>query len=120
MSNVVKSKQGYTGTLTIANRKTRKIFAFSTAGKSPLSNIIQAFLERYKLEDGQTRYIRMDQGGELACSAKFRQILLEQKCILEPTGSDAALENGLAKNPNNTITSMTRRLLYLSGLPPKF
>lgn len=120
MKRIVKSRQGYTATLTIVDRKTRRIFAFPTKGKSPPLKIIDSFLTKYQLPNNGTRFIRTDQGGELAKSSKFRQLLLQHNCILEPTGSDAASESGLAERPNATLTNMTRRLLYLSGLPPQY
>ena len=94
MTRVVKSQQGYTATLTIVDQKMRKLFAFPTAGKSPPLHIVKAFLDRYKIGYGRTRYIRTNQGGELARSTQFCQLLLSHNCILEPTGSDAASENG--------------------------
>ena len=72
------------------------------------------------MEDAHTQFVRVDQGGELARSAKFKELLLRHNCILEPTGTDAASENGLAEQPNIMLAKMTSRLLYLSGLPPTF
>ena len=63
MSRVVKSRQGYTATLTIVDRKIRTLFSFPTAGKSPPIKIIEAFLDIYKLKDGRTSYVCTDQGG---------------------------------------------------------
>ena len=88
--------------------------------KLPLMKIINAFLVKYQIPDKGTRFVITNQGGELAKSAKFRQLLLQHNCILEPTGSNAASENGLAKRPNATLANMTRRLLYLSGLPLQY
>ena len=70
MTRVVKSQQGYTATLTIVDQKTRTLFAFPTAGKSSPLRIVKAFLDRYIIGDGRTRYIRTDQGGELERSTK--------------------------------------------------
>ena len=55
MSRVVKAQQGYTATLTIVDKKTKKIFAFQTVGKLPPLKIIQAFLDRYKTADGRKK-----------------------------------------------------------------
>ena len=66
MKRVVQSRQGYSATLTIIDKKTRKLFAFPTAGKSPPLQIVKAFLEQYKTSDGRTRFVRTDQGAELA------------------------------------------------------
>ena len=63
VSRAFKLRQGYTATLIIVDRKTRKLFEFPTAGKSPPIKIREAFLERYKLKDGRTRFIRTDQDG---------------------------------------------------------
>ena len=106
MKRVVKSRQGYTATLTMVECKIRKMFAFPTAGKSPPLKIVDAFLECYKLQGGRNRYTRTDQGSKLSWMTNFREILLKHNCILEPTGLNAASENGLAERPNETIAHL--------------
>ena len=65
-SRVVRSRQGSTATLLIIDRKTRRIFAFPTMGKSPPINLVDAFLTRYGLTKQGLKAIRTDQGSELA------------------------------------------------------
>ena len=54
------------------------------------------FLDQYDLTNGDTRIIRTDQGVELGRSSFFRATAMKYKYIVEPTGSDAASENGMA------------------------
>ena len=65
MKRIVKSRQGYTATLTLIDRKTRKLFAFPTAGKSPPLKILDAFLERYKSPTGRLVTSEPTKGGIL-------------------------------------------------------
>ena len=89
-------------------------------GKKPPIDLVRQFLDRYGLKSGDTRFIRTDQGGELARSDNFRQVVAEAGYTLKPTGSDAPSENGLAERPNQTIAALVRRLLFSAGLPPKY
>ena len=103
--------------LTIIDFKTQRLFALPTLGKIPLVQLVDAFLTCYGLQVNDLRAIRTDQGGELACSAAFQEVVAKHNYVLELTGADAASENSLGEKPNDTL-SVIRRLLYMSGLPP--
>jgi len=65
--------------------------------------------------------IRTDQGGELARSAAYRELMLNTfGYVVEPTGADSPSQNGGAEIYNNTLAVKTRTLLYGTGLPAKF
>jgi hypothetical protein len=66
------------------------------------------------------RYLRMDQGGELWRSNELRDVAFAAGYDFEPTGSDAASENGKVKQANGTFGAMVRCLLYSAGLHPRF
>ena len=119
-SRVVRSRQGYTATLTIIDCATRRLFAFPTQGKSLPILIVDAFLAHYGLEGKGLKAVRTDQGGELACLTAFQEVIAKHHYVLEPTGSDTPSENGLAERPNGTLSTMFCRLLYTSGLLPTF
>ena len=48
-SQVIRLRQGFTAVLTIIDRKTRRLFAFPTLGKTPSIQLVDAFLTRYGL-----------------------------------------------------------------------
>jgi hypothetical protein len=63
----------------------------------------------------------MDQGGELASSGAFRDLLLREfRYTLEPTGADSPSQNGAVEIYNDTFGIRTRALLYGAGLPAEY
>jgi hypothetical protein len=60
--------------------------------------------------------VRTDNGGELAGSDDFRQIIGHHGYILETTAPDASSQNGLAERPHRTLKEKVRCLLYTAGL----
>ena len=78
---IVRSRKGYSAALTILDRKTRRLFGFPTDGKDLPLDIIKRFFERFDLKYG-TRVVRVDIGGELARSDKFRQVIADEGYIL--------------------------------------
>ena len=65
--------------------------------------------------------VRTDQGGELARSTQFINMLEKDfHYTVEPTGADSPSQNGAAEIYNDKQGVRVRRLLYSSGLPVKF
>jgi hypothetical protein len=65
--------------------------------------------------------VRTDQGGELAHSTEFINMLeSEFHYVVEPTGSDSPSQNGAAEIYNDKLANKARTLLYTSNLPAKF
>jgi len=65
--------------------------------------------------------VRTDQGGELARSTQFINMLEKDfHYTVEPTGADSPSQNGAAEIYNDKQGVRVRRLLYSSGLPAKF
>jgi hypothetical protein len=62
----------------------------------------------------------MDQGGELWRSNELQDVVFDAGYDFEPTGSDAASENGKVERANGTFVAMVRCLLYSAGLHPRF
>ncbi len=62
-----------------------------------------------------------DQGGELAHSNSFQDMLLQEfGYLVEPADADSPSQNGGAEIYNNTLAVKVRTLLYGSGLSAKF
>ncbi len=116
---VVFSYDGYYSYLLIVDKASRYIWVFLTASKSPPLNIVKEFLTQHGHEDGGC--VRTDQGGKLARSSAFQDMLLQDfHYTLEPTGADSPSQNGAVEIYNNKFGVRTRTLLYGSGLPAKF
>ena len=65
--------------------------------------------------------VRTDQGGELARSSAFRNMMLgEFGYVVKPTGADSPSQNSGVERYNNTLAVIVRTLLYGSGLPALF
>jgi hypothetical protein len=68
-----------------------------------------------------TGVIRTDQGGELARSGSFWEMMLKDLgYVVKPTGADSPSQNGGAEIYNNTLAVKVRTLLYGTGLSVKF
>ena len=75
--SMLQSCQGYTACITIIDLFTRLIFGFPTIGEKPPIDIVRRFLHKYDIKDGQPGIICTDQGGELAQSADFCELIYE-------------------------------------------
>ena len=89
-----------------------------TDRKDPPTSIIKEFLTRIGHPDGGS--IRTDQGGELARSTLFTEMIKEFHYSIEPTGADSPSQNGAVEIYNDKLGVRVRTLLYGSGLPATF
>ena len=71
---VVRSYNGFTSYLLIINKTSRYVWVFLTATKEPPLDIVSEFLRHHGHEDGGC--ICTDQGGELARSLAFQDLLV--------------------------------------------
>jgi hypothetical protein len=117
--HVVHSHNGFTSYLLIVDKASRYIWVFLTMSKDPLLDIEAEFMKQNSHEDG--RCVQTDQGGELACSQAFQDMLLrEHHYTLKPTSSDNPSQNSAAEIYNDKFGVKKRTLLYSSGLLAKF
>ena len=115
---VVTSYEGYSSHLIIVNSASRQVWAFLTKTKEPPLDILSAFMKKFGIGNG---VVRTDQGGELAHSAAYQELMLNTfGCVVESTGADSPSQNGGAEIYNNTLAVKTRTLLYGARLPAKF
>ncbi len=116
---MVKSYEGYTSYLLIVYEAARYIWVFLTASKDPLLDIVREFLHLHGHEEGGS--IRTDQGGELARSLEFQNLVLwTLHYTLEPTGADSPSQNGAIENYNDKFEVCTQTLLFGSSLPADY
>ena len=115
---VVLSYDGHSAYLLVVDGASRYVWCFLTKSKEPPIDIIRAFMPKYGIGSG---VVRTDQGGELARSNAFRDIMLKEfGYVVEPTGADSPSQNGGVERYNNTLAVIVRTLLYGSGLPARF
>ena len=116
---VVKSYDGYTSYLLIMDEATRYAWVFLTASKDPPFDIVREFLHLHGHEEGGS--IRTDQGGELARSLEFQDLVLQTfHYTLEPTGADSPSQNGAVESYNDKFAVHTRTLIFGSSLPADY
>ncbi len=112
------SYDGYSSHLVIVDGASPRVWVFLTGSKEPPLDILRSFMKRFASKTG---LVRTNQGGELARSGAFRQMMLgEFGYVVEPTGADSPSQNGGVEIYNNTLAVKVRTLLYGSGLPAKF
>ncbi len=116
---VVLSYDGFSAYLLIIDEASRYVWVFLTNSKSLPLDIIEEFLTQHGHEEGGC--IRTNQGGKLAGSSNFQDLLLRKfHYNIEPTGADSPSQNGAAEIYNDKFIICTRTLLYGSSLPAKF
>lgn len=119
-NKIIESRCGYVCYLLIVDAFSHRAWIFLTKNKNPPTDLITSFLLNNRIQDGKQRYLRTDQGGELAKSNEFRQAVYLGGYILEETGSDAPSENGMIERLNGTLGGMVRNMLYSAGLNATF
>jgi hypothetical protein len=92
---------------------------FCQASKSRLIFIIKRFLVLNGLKT-ESRFLRMDQGSEFWRLHQLHGIAASDEYAMEPTGSEAAFDNGKVERPNDTFSVMVRCLLCCVGLSEIF
>jgi hypothetical protein len=116
---VVLSYDGFSAYLLIIDKALRYVWVFLTNSKSPPLDIIEEFLTQHGHEEGGC--IRTNQGGELAGSSNFQDLLLRKfHYNIKPHGADSPSQNGADEIYNDKFAICTPTLLYGSSLPAKF
>jgi hypothetical protein len=117
---IIESREGYVAYLLIVDGHTRKVWVYPTKTKEPSIETVDLFLQRFGLRDGTQRYVRTDQGGELAKSADFCNLVARHGYVVESTGPDASSQNGRGERPHRTLANMVRCMLYGASLGAEF
>ncbi len=116
---MVYSYDGFSSYLLIVDKATPYIWVLLTSCKDPPLDIVVEFLQQHGHKDSGC--VRTDQGGELARSIEFQDMLLrDHHYTIELTGSDSPSQNGAVEIYNDKFGVRTRMLLYGSGLPAKY
>jgi hypothetical protein len=117
-NRIITLHDGHSAHLIIIDGASRRIWAFLTKSKVPPLDILRSFMTKFGSGNG---VVRTDQGGELARSASFRDMMLRDfNYVVKPTGANSPSQNGGAKIYNNMLAVKVWTLLYGSGLLAKF
>ena len=92
------------------------IWSFLIKSKEPL----WLFLKKHGRQTTAPTYIRTDQGGKLAQSTTFRQVVAEHQYSLETTASDNSNQNNRDERPHCSMSNKMHCLLYSSNLGSEF
>ena len=115
---IVTSYDGHSSHLIVVDGASRWVWEFLTKSKEPPLDILRSFMTKFGIGNG---VVWIDQGGELARSKSFRDMMLSEfGYVVEPTGADSPSQNGGAKIYNITLAVKVRTLLYGSSLSAKF
>lgn len=118
LDRVIDSWDGYSSYLLIVDEASQYIWVFLTKSKEPPLDIIDTFLDRFGHRNGGS--IRSDQGGELARSFAYSDMLLRKhKYVVEPTGADSPSQNRVVEIYNAKLAVRTHTLLFGSKLTCK-
>ena len=93
------------------------MWVFTTRGRDSPIDLVDSFLDKYKHTDGN-RYIRTDQGGELAASNVFQSLVKKHNYVLETTAPDSSFQNGIVERGHCTLVNMIRSILRETNLGP--
>jgi hypothetical protein len=116
---VVSSYDGFTSYLLVIDEASRYAWVFLTKSKDPPVDIKCAFLTLHGHPN--VGCIQMYQGGKLASSVAFCNLLLwDFWYTLEMTGANSPLQNRAVEIYNNKFCIWTCALLYGAGLPAKY
>ena len=107
---LITSIDGNNAYLLITDGFTRHMWIFTTRWKDPPITIVDNFLDKYGLKEGN-RYIRTYRGGELAGSHAFQSLVASNKYVLESTAPDSSFQIGIVERGHRTLSNMMRSML---------
>ena len=112
---ILTSKDGFNCYLLVVDEYSRYLWIFLFASKSPPVDTVTKFLNTHGLSSGP-KWIRTDQGGELAKSTKFRKCINDAKYTLETTAPGFSFQNTIAERPHYTLADMMQTMLSDANL----
>ena len=117
--NIVRSHDGFNSYLLVLDAKTRYLWVFLSRNKLPPLQTVGLFLQTHGQREG-TRIVRTDQGGELARSEAFRNIVAREGYTVETTSPNSSSQNGAVERPHRTLANMVRSAITDASLDMKY
>jgi Reverse transcriptase (RNA-dependent DNA polymerase) len=123
---IIESRQGFVCYFLVIDRASRYTWVFPLRSKSVPPDLITLFINTHGYRDPaltsplREKIIRTDGEGSLAESSEFRKLVAHHGYALQKTATDTSSQNGMAERPHQTLGTMTRCLLYSSGMGIRF
>jgi hypothetical protein len=108
---------GETAYLLLRDHWSGALWGTCTVNKSPPVDWLSYWLLRHPCSS-PTKYVRMDQGGDLGGSRKITDLFTKHGYKIQLTGTDAPHQNGPVERVNQDVGSAIRTLLAGADLPP--
>ena len=115
----ITSVDGKNSYLLVADRKTRMIWTHCSNSKAAPVKEVQAILQKFKSVNPH-RSVRTDQDKALGKSVEFRNMVVEEKFVMELTGTENSKQNSRAERPHKDLGQMMRCMLHAAGLGPEY
>jgi hypothetical protein len=115
---VIESQEGYITYLLIVDGHTHKVWVYPIKMKEHPIETVDLFLQQFGLRDGTQRYIHTDQGGELAKSTAFCNIVAKHGYAIKSTGPNVSSQNG--RRDTALLPTMVWCMLYGASLSAEF
>ena len=115
----ITSVDGKNSYLLVADRATRMIWTHCSNSKSAPVKEVQAILQKFKSVNPH-RSVRTDQDKALGKSIEFCKMVVEEKFVIELTGTENSKQNSRAERPHKDLGQMMRCMLHGAGLGPEY
>ena len=116
---VVTSKDVYNAYLLISDEYSGYLWCFLVNSRYPPITIVQQVLNRHG-NKYIPRYIRTDQGGELARSAAILNLIGAQNYVLKSTAPGSSFHNGVFEHNHRTLADMMWSMLHEANLRSEY
>jgi hypothetical protein len=119
----VASIRGFTTAFDITCASTSYPIGFPSKSKAPPIQSAQWLIKSLRNRGFQPCFCHVDEGGELANSSEFCQMLINEGLVMSTTGGGNSTNNGKVERPNQTKANMiwsmlaTMKLLFGHTLP---
>jgi hypothetical protein len=106
-----KSIRGFTTALDVTCASTSYPIGFPTKSKAPPIQSVQWLIRSLRNRGFSPCFCHVDEGGELANSSEFCQMLVNEGLVMSTTGGGNSANNGKVERPNQTKANMIRSML---------
>jgi hypothetical protein len=105
------SLRGFTSALDVICSSTSYPIGFPCKSKAPPIHATKWLLRVLRSRGYTPCFCHVDEGGELANSSEFCQMLMDEGLVMSTTGGGNSINNGKVERPNQTKANMIRSML---------
>ena len=110
---------GETAWILISDAQTKMLHGDCCTRKASPLKYLESFLKAHS-PPVSDKFVVLNQGDELYCSLKVRNLFCKYNYNVRCTGADASFQNGAVERAHHTVATSVRALLFGAGLPVKF